>query len=72
MIVVNSFNKWDEYTQIEPVQCGTSTDKDPSATRDMFTQGLEYIAYVTKYLDILSDFTRFLLAYPQADIEGTI
>ena len=64
LIVVNSFNNWDEDTQIEPVQDGTSTDKDQSATREMFTQGLKYRAYGTKYLDILSEKTRSAVIPP--------
>jgi len=64
LIVVNSFNNWDEDTQIEPVEDGTLTDKDQSASSDMFTQGLKYRAYGTKYLEILSNITRFVVKPP--------
>lgn len=51
LILVNSFNEWHEDTQIEPVN-GTLT-----TTPENYTQGVEYEAYGTRYLDILRDMT---------------
>jgi glycoprotein endo-alpha-1,2-mannosidase len=51
LILVNSFNEWHEDTQIEPVN-GTLTTEPEN-----YTQGVEYEAYGTRYLDILHEMT---------------
>jgi Glycosyl hydrolase family 99 len=51
LIMVNSFNEWHEDTQIEPV-IGKLT-REPR----VYTGGIEYEGYNTRYLDILNRMT---------------
>jgi len=54
LFMINSWNEWHEDTQIEPVAPASPTSSDVSGT-GVYTWGLEYEGYGTKYLDILKE-----------------
>ncbi len=53
LFMINSWNEWHEDSQIEPVAPAAPTSKDVSD--GLYTWGLEYEGYGTKYLDILKE-----------------
>ena len=55
MILITSWNEWNEDTAIEPVKYSHSTDTDDSKTGKNFTKGYIYNGFDTKYLEIISD-----------------
>lgn len=61
LVLVNSFNRWDQDTQIEPVKVmngnGYYTNQDQSSSGYQYTYGIEYDEYGTRYLDILQEVT---------------
>jgi glycoprotein endo-alpha-1,2-mannosidase len=54
LLLVNSFNKWHEDSQIEPVT------GDATSEPLLYTQGIEYVGYGELYLDILREMTVYL------------
>ena len=55
MILITSWNEWNEDTSIEPVWPSPPTNLDISPTGDFYTQGYSYQGYGTKYLEIVRD-----------------
>jgi hypothetical protein len=54
MILVTSFNEWNEDTSIEPVAAAPSTSDDVSGS-GFFTQGYDYVGYGERCLEVLRD-----------------
>jgi hypothetical protein len=57
MILVTSWNEWNEDTAIEPLRPSPTTAEDVSGRR-FFTQGYAYEAFGTEYLEIVRDHLR--------------
>ncbi len=55
VVMVTSFNEWNEGTQIEPTRDGATTTRDVSRDGQRFTQGFPYAAYGTGELEALRD-----------------
>lgn len=55
MIMVTSFNEWNEDTSIEPLNPAPATNKDQSGSGKDYTQGYSYAGYGTTYLEVLRD-----------------
>ena len=55
MLMVTSFNEWNEDTSIEPVNPAPPTTKDKSETKERYTTGLAYEGYGFKHLEVLRD-----------------
>lgn len=55
MILITSFNEWNEGTQVEPTVESALTLKDQSPSKTDYTQGYAYQGYGKKYLSILQD-----------------
>ena len=53
MIMVTSWNEWNEDTAIEPVAESPARSRD--ITGEGYTQGYEYSGYDTRYLEIIRD-----------------
>lgn len=57
MLLVTSWNEWNEDTAIEPLVAAAATRDDTSGTR-RFTEGYAYEGFGTAYLDVLRDRLR--------------
>jgi glycoprotein endo-alpha-1,2-mannosidase len=57
MILITSWNEWNEDTAIEPVAPAPTTTADRSA-RQYFTQGYAYEGFGSTYLDVIRDRLR--------------
>jgi hypothetical protein len=57
MILVTSWNEWNEDTAIEPLRRSMTTADDASGRR-FFTQGYAYDAFGTRYLEVVRDHLR--------------
>lgn len=55
MIMITTFNEWNEDTSIEPLKPAPPTSKDKSKTGKEFTQGYSYAGYGATYLEVLRD-----------------
>jgi|GEM_PF-739607 len=55
MIMITSFNEWNEDTMIEPTVPGPATTRDLSGSGEFFTQGFAYSGYGTRYLEVVRD-----------------
>ena len=55
MIMITSFNEWNEDTAIEPTQTTAPTAADSSESGDFFTQGFTYQGFGTTYLETVRD-----------------
>lgn len=55
MVMITSFNEWNEDTSIEPVNPAPATRKDQSQSGQDLTQGYAYEGYGTKHLEVLRD-----------------
>lgn len=55
MMLVTSWNEWNEDTGIEPLAIAEDTDVDGSDTGKDYTCGYNYSGYGTKYLEVLRD-----------------
>jgi hypothetical protein len=53
MLLVTSFNEWNEDTAIEPLAVVSSTSQDDSESGTLFTQGYAYAGYGYAYLEVL-------------------
>jgi len=53
MLLITSWNEWNEDTAIEPLSPAASTRLDDSLTGDAYTQGFAYSGYGMLYLEIL-------------------
>ncbi len=56
MILVTSWNEWNEDTAIEPLEKAPPTSQDKSG-ENYFTEGYAYSGYGTRYLEVLRDET---------------
>lgn len=55
MLLITSWNEWNEDTAIEPVAAAPSTASDVSESGHAYTQGFRYSGYETRYLEVLRD-----------------
>ena len=55
MIMITSFNEWNEDTAVEPTRTTPPTTRDDSESRDFFTQGYSYQGFGTLYLETVRD-----------------
>ncbi len=55
MILVTSFNEWNEDTAIEPLKPAPPTRQDSSPSGDLFTQGFAFEGFGTGYLNVVRD-----------------
>ena len=55
MIMITSFNEWNEDTAIEPTIDAPPTNEDISKTGHEFTDGYEYYGYGAKMLEVVRD-----------------
>jgi len=53
MMLITSWNEWNEDTEIEPAAETAPTTTDTSASGTTYTQGYQYQGYGRRYLDIL-------------------
>jgi hypothetical protein len=58
MLLVTSWNEWNEDTAIEPLALAPVTASDESAPGTLFTQGFRYEGYGMRYLQTLREETR--------------
>ena len=69
MVLITSFNEWNEGTQIEPTRETKVTSQDQSPTKTDYTQGYTYQGYGERYLSILQD-TFMAVSGRVMDIQG--
>lgn len=55
MILITSWNEWNEDTAIEPAVVAVGTTKDNSASGKFFTQGYSYEGHGVSYLKVVRD-----------------
>jgi glycoprotein endo-alpha-1,2-mannosidase len=55
MIMITSFNEWNEDTNIEPVKPAPPTKKDSSKSGELYTGGFAFEGYGTKHLEVIRD-----------------
>lgn len=55
MVLITSFNEWNEGTQVEPAREEGETREDHSPSRKDYTQGYLYRGYGERYLSIIRD-----------------
>ncbi len=55
MLMITSWNEWNEDTSIEPLEKTPPTNKDNSNTASFFTEGYDYEGYAFKYLEIIKE-----------------
>lgn len=55
MIMITTFNEWNEDTSIEPVKPAPPTNRDQSKSGKDYTQGYFYAGYGATYLEVLRD-----------------
>jgi hypothetical protein len=54
MILITSWNEWNEDTAVEPVAPAPATSDDASGSQ-LYTQGYAYEGFGTTYLDIVGE-----------------
>lgn len=55
MLMLTSFNEWNEDTSIEPLTPAPPTDRDASQSGHAYTQGYAYQGYGERFLEIVRD-----------------
>jgi len=55
MVMITSWDEWNEDTAIEPVREAAPTSRDDSPTGRAFTQDYAYVGYGTRYLEVVRD-----------------
>jgi glycoprotein endo-alpha-1,2-mannosidase len=55
MIMISTWNEWNEDTAIEPVETAAATSRDTSASGSAYTQGYAYAGYGTAGLEVVRD-----------------
>lgn len=60
MILITSFNEWNEDTGIEPLRPAPATSRDQSPSGRLYTQGYDYQGYMYRQLEVVRDQTAAL------------
>ncbi len=55
MLLITSWNEWNEDTAIEPLAPAPATTLDVSAAGTVYTQGYRYAGYGARYLEVLGE-----------------
>jgi hypothetical protein len=58
MVLITSWNEWNEDTAIEPLAAAPPTSRDESPSGDLYTEGYPYAGHGTDYLAALRELRR--------------
>ena len=53
LLMITSWNEWNEDTAIEPLRSASTTSRDITGTKEFYTQGYSYSGFGKRYLEII-------------------